>query len=80
MLAVADIEIRKIGKNYHFKIDINGQTFDNSEEVKSVRRYHPYVVVQNNIVFRRHLSQSGLLWCCSPAMKSQPGFNGIKRS
>ena len=55
MLAVADIEISKIGKSYHFKIEIKIQTFESSEEVKSVRRYHPYVV-QNDIVFRRHFS------------------------
>ena len=60
MLAVADIEIKKIGKSYHFKIEIKIQTFECLEEVKSVRRYHPNIVVQNSIVFRRHLSQSGL--------------------
>ena len=60
MLAVADTEIRKIGKSYHFKIEIKIQTYETSKEVKSVHRYHSYVVVQNNVVFRRHLSQSEL--------------------
>ena len=50
VLAVADTEIRKIGESYHFKIEIKIQTFESSEEVKSVRRYHAYVSVQNNIV------------------------------
>ena len=44
-LAVADIEIRKIGKSYRLNIEIKIQTFE-------VRRKDPYVVVQNNIVFR----------------------------
>ena len=56
VLAVADIEIRKFGKSSHFNLI---QTVESSEEVKSVHRYHPYVV-QNDIIFRRHLSQSGL--------------------
>ena len=55
----ADIEIRKIGNRYPFKIEIKIETFESWVEVKSVRRYHPYVV-QNDIVFRRHLSQCGL--------------------
>ena len=59
VLAVADTEIRKFGKSSHFKSEIKIQTFERSEEVKSVRRYHPYVV-QNDIVFGQHLSQSGL--------------------
>ena len=58
MLAVADIEIRKISKSCHFKSEIKIQTFESLEEVKSVRMYHPYVV-RNDIVFR-HLSQRRL--------------------
>ena len=57
--AVADIEIRKIGKSDHFKIKIKIQSFESSEEEKSIRSYHPYTA-QNDIVFRWHLSQSGL--------------------
>ena len=44
VLAVANIEIRKIDKSYHFKIEIKIQTFESSEEVKSVRRYHTYML------------------------------------
>ena len=44
MLAVEDIETRKMGKSYHFKIEIKIQTFESSEEVKSFPRYPPYIV------------------------------------
>ena len=33
VLAVADIEIKKIGKGYHFQTEIKNQTFESSEDV-----------------------------------------------
>ena len=63
---LVDIEIRKIGKSYHFKIEIKIQTFESSEEVKSVRRYHPYVVQNERAVM-----------VLQPGYDFIAGFNGI---